>query len=288
MVAKTTERSRKYPEAKVKQIEELVDLIDEYEVIALAQLKGISSRVIQGIRSSLRGKTELKVSKNTLKKIAIDRADKPEIEKLKNHIEGSVALVFSNDNPFKLQRFLLDNTVPAEAKPGQIAPKDVVVPASPTDLNPGPVIGELNTVGIRTKVEKGKIVITSDSTIISEGEEVTEDQAAVLNRLGIKPFSVGLTLEIAFEDGDIIEGKNLIVDEDEILSQLVAAHQHALGVAFDAVYVTEGTVDMLIQKAHQQAVNVGVEVVYPTKSTINILLSKARSQAKTLDAKVKF
>lgn len=287
MVTQTTskEDNKDYPEVKVKQINELVDLINKYDVIALARLDGIASSVIQDIRANLRGKTVLKVSKNTLKKLAVEKSTKNGIEKLKDHLKGSVALVFSNENPFKLQRFLLSNTVPSGAKIGQVATNDVVIPAGGTDLNPGPVIGELNSVGIRTKVEKGKITIVSDSKIIKEGEVVTENQAKVLNRLGIKPFSVGLTLSIAFENGEIVKGNDLVIDEEAIMGNLVMAHQHALGLAIESAYITKGTIDALLAKANSKAVNLSVFSAYPTVSTIKLLISKANSEAAALEAK---
>lgn len=277
--------NKNYPKVKVKQINELVDLINKYDVIALSRLDGISSNVIQDIRANLRGKTVLKVSKNTLKKLAINSSKKSGIEKLNEHVKGSVALVFSNENPFNLQRFLLSNTVPAAAKIGQVASNDVIVPAGNTDLNPGPVIGELNSVGIRTKVEKGKITIIADSKIISEGDVVNENQVSVLNRLGIKPFTVGLTLAIAFEKGEIVKGSDLIVDEEAILGNLVLAHQQALGLAIETVYITEETIKELLAKANREAVNLSVSSAYPTVSTIKLLIAKANNEAVALEAK---
>ena len=48
---------------------------------------------------------------------------------------------------------------PAPAKEGQLAPFDIVVPKGPTPFGPGPIIGELQKIGLPAAIEAGKIGI---------------------------------------------------------------------------------------------------------------------------------
>ena len=62
---------KQYPQKKISQIQEIEDLLSKYSMIGLTNLDGISSNVLQKIRKTLRGDTEIKIAKNTLKRIAI-------------------------------------------------------------------------------------------------------------------------------------------------------------------------------------------------------------------------
>ncbi|WP_455465237.1 50S ribosomal protein L10, partial [Candidatus Hodarchaeum mangrovi] len=64
---------KKLNNKKVDQVNAIVDLATKYSVIGLADLSGISSKALQGIRSSMRvGDVQavIKVAKNTLKSLA--------------------------------------------------------------------------------------------------------------------------------------------------------------------------------------------------------------------------
>ncbi|MHA2343887.1 MAG: 50S ribosomal protein L10, partial [Candidatus Hodarchaeales archaeon] len=101
-------------------------------------------------------------------------------------------MIFTNTNPFKLQHYLSKNKVPAPAKTGQISTVDVYIPEGLTNLDPGPIISELGSIGLQTRIEKGKIRITKTAKVLSIGDTVSESHAAVLTRLNILPFSVSL------------------------------------------------------------------------------------------------
>lgn len=279
------------------QIETIIELIEQNSVVGLANLTGLSSKALQGIRSSLRLSKEIdgtiKVAKNTLKKLALDdisqKSGKKDLKKLIPHINGSCAMIFSNTNPFRLQKFLNQNQVPAPAKAGQISPVDVIVSEGATNLDPGPIISELSSIGLQTRIEKGKIKIMKSAKVLNTGDSVTESHAAVLTRLGIQPFKVGLRIEAVLEDGKIIEGSSLDVDEDKIISDLQTAYKEALFLAINPkiAYYTVTTIPLLLNKAISQVMSLSVESGYATQKTIDFLLAKALNQAKTLMKKIK-
>jgi len=66
------------------------------------------------------------------------------------------ALLFTKENPFKLYNKLQKSKSSAPAKAGQTAPSEIVVPKGPTPFAPGPIIGELGALGIKTAVENIK------------------------------------------------------------------------------------------------------------------------------------
>lgn len=283
------QRIHDIPQWKKDTVERLVQLLRSHEVIGIASLEGISSRALQEIRSALRGTAVIIVAKNTLKIRALQAvtSEKPGIEKLIEKINGSIAFILTNENPFKIQKLLQERTVPAEAKVGQVAPVDVVVPKGNTGLDPGPVIGELNRVGIDTRIENRKIHIAKDTVILKAGDVVTEDHYVVLNRLGIKPFKVGLEIRHAYYDGEVLDGQALIIDEEKTLQELISAYQRAFSLAIGIGYVTSQTLPTLIAKAVREAKALALEAGYPTKDSIGLLLAKGIAQAKALKEKAK-
>ena len=280
-------RSKTRQQRKEGQIDEIVKLSEQKSVIGLVDLSGISSKALQGIRSSMRsGEVEatIKVAKNTIKTLAFEKTGKKEILKLIPYINGSCAIIFTDTNPFKLQKFLNQNQVPAPAKTGQISPVDVFVSEGLTNLDPGPIIGELGSIGLQTRIEKGKIRISKTAKVLSKNDPVTEAHATVLARLGIQPFKVGLKLSTVLEAGELIDGSVLDVDEDQIVSDLQQANLNALILALNpkVMYYSELSTPFLLKTAVSQAIALSVASDYVTEKTIDLLLAKAVKQAEIL------
>lgn len=273
---------KQYPQKKVTQIQEIETLLSKYSMVGLTNLDGISSSVLQRIRKTLRGDTEIKVAKNTLKRIAINKVKtkNPKVGNLFEHVNGNTALIFSNKNPFSLQKFFNANRVAVSAKPGQIATDDVWVSGGPTDMSPGPVIGEFNSIGIRTSVEAGKIKINQDTKVLSAGEVITDTHASIFSKLGIKPLKMGIALNLALEEsGELLFAKDLNIDVEGILSDLETAYVHAFNLSVGIEYPTPANIGALLAQNASEAMNLSVGIAYPTKENIGMLLAKAVGEA---------
>ncbi len=267
-----------YPQKKIDQIQEMENLFKNYSMIGLTNLNGISSSVLQKIRKQLRGDTEIKVAKNTLKRIALDKAKtkNKNLANLFDHVKGNTALIFSNKNPFALQKFFNANRVAVAAKPGQIATDDVWVSAGATEMSPGPVIGEFNSIGIRTSVEAGKIKINNDTKVLSAGDVISDTHASIFSKLGIKPLKMGIALNLALEEtGELLFEKDLNIDVEAILDELVLEYTHAFNLSVGIEYPTPENIGTLVAMSSSEAMNLSVGVEYPTKENIGILLAKA-------------
>ncbi|UCE13867.1 MAG: 50S ribosomal protein L10 [Candidatus Heimdallarchaeota archaeon] len=290
MAVSTSQSERGYDKKK-DQIETIINLAEQSSVVGLVNLSGISSKALQGIRSSMRsGEVEavIKVAKNTIKTIALEKVGKEGLSKLVSYIDGSCAMIFSDTNPFKLQKFLNQNQVPAPAKTGQISPVDVYISEGLTNLDPGPIISELGVIGLQTRIEKGKIRIIKTAKVLSAGDTVTESHTAVLARLGIQPFKIGLKLAVVLENGELFEGSILDVDENEILSNLKKAYLDALSLAInpEVSYYSEQTTFILLKNAIFQAMSLSLDSGYITDKTVSFFLAKTSKQAEVLKEKV--
>ena len=239
----------------VKTVEDLKNLIETKKTILIASIKNLPASQFQEISKKLRGKAIVKVPKKNLILRALDSSSKAAIKDLKEKVEDSVTILFSDLDAFELASELLNNKSPAKAKAGQEAPEDIEIQAGPTDLIPGPAISELGALGIKIQIEKGKITIKEPRVIAKKGEKISSGAADVMNKLDIRPFSVGFIPLCAFDN---TEGKfyaELKIDKEATLEELKTAYGKALAFAVEIGYASEDTIKFLIGKAgmHERA-----------------------------------
>ena len=146
---------------------DLVELLEKYSVVAVADLQKVRSSQIQEIRKKLRGKADLIVAKNTILRKASDSmaSKKENVNKFAEGLTGSKVLIFTQMNPFELIMFLNKNKVRVPAKGGDIATSEIVVPAGNTGMQPGPVISEFNEAKVQTRIEGGSIFVAKDTVV---------------------------------------------------------------------------------------------------------------------------
>ncbi len=267
-------------ESKKKIVKEIVNLINQYPIIGAVNMENLPAPQLQKMRAHLRDKIEFAMTKKRLMKIALEKTkdSKKGIEKLEENFTGMPALIFTKENPFSLFKILKKNKSPAPAKAGQIAPKDIIVPAGPTTFAPGPIIGELAQIGIKSGVEGGKVAVKQDSVVAKRGDKIKPKVAEILTRLGIEPMEVGLDLVAAYEDGTIYTKYILDIDEDRFMADLKSAAISAFNVAMFVAYPTKDTINFLISKAFNDSKALGLSQDIIDEGIIDDLLAKAQRQ----------
>ena len=272
---------------KKDRVTELVRDMTENPIVAIVDLHGIPGQQIQSMRAGLREHAVLKMTKNNLLMLAIDEAAKarPGLEKLKEFVGGQCAMVATDMNPFKLFRQLEATKTAAPAKPGELAPMDIVVPKGPTPFAPGPIIGDLQKIGIPAAIEAGKIVVKKDATLVKQGEPIPTDVAAMLPKLEILPMIVGMDLRSAFEGGVIYGRSVLDIPEDYYTTMFATAAFNARALGVYIAFPTKETIVPLIQKAFRDSLGLSIEAAIPTKENIERLLARADMQMLALASK---
>ncbi|MCK4327539.1 MAG: 50S ribosomal protein L10 [Candidatus Diapherotrites archaeon] len=274
-------------EWKKKAVAGLEELIKAHPVIAISSIESLPASQFQEIREKLRDQAVVKVAKLKLLKLAFENSGVKGLGQLEGHMEGPTAVIFSDVNPFKLYNFLKKNKSMAPARAGQAAPYDIVVPKGDTGLPPGPALGELKVAGINARIDGGSIKVMKDSTVAKEGDTITEEQAAALSKLGLKPMEVGMTLEAALENGMIFTSEILDISEEETLSNIQKAYMSGFNLAFNAGYFMKENIETFLQKASTEARNLGVEASILDKGIVEDLLAKGEMQAKAISSLVK-
>ena len=272
---------------KIKEVEEITDLIKKYKVVGIANLQKVRAAQMQEFKKNLAEKVYMRVMKNTLIKLAIENCkEKPDLKKLEEHLEGSNVYIFTDEDPFKLALILERGKVKTTAKSGDLAAFDVVVPAGNTGQPPGPIISQLNAVGLPTRIESGSVWINKDTLVVKKGEAINERLASMLSKLGIKPVVSGLAMTYVYEDGLIITQEQLRIDLEETKHDVERAYADSLALSLSAAYPTEENMTILLQIAHSRAYALSLNAAIPTEETIEDLIRKANAEMLSLSSRL--
>jgi len=245
-------KNKNIPAVKIKAVKEMKDLFDNSKTILIASIKNIPSSQYQEIGKRLRGKAVVKVPKKKLAYLAIDASKREQVKALKEKLGDSFALLFSNLDAYELAGELIKNRSPSKAKAGQIAPDDIEIQAGPTDLVPGPAISELGALGIQIMIQGGKIEIKANKIITKKGEKISEKACDVMNKLGIKPFTIGFQPVCAFDADANIIYTELNIDVEGTLAEMKNLYSKGLAFAVAIGYANEDTIKLMLTKAYIQ------------------------------------
>ena len=98
-------------EEKQVIVDATVKLLDDYKLIGAAGLTKVGSGMLQDMRKQLRGRVTVRGIKNTLMRIAMERAGLEGTDDFLDTIKGQNIYIFSNGNPFELAMTLHRNKV---------------------------------------------------------------------------------------------------------------------------------------------------------------------------------
>ncbi|MDP3990481.1 MAG: 50S ribosomal protein L10 [archaeon] len=267
-------------EIKTKFVQELVKAIQDFPIVGIVNMANLPAQQLQVMRATLRNKgVKIIMARKKILTLALTKSGKENIAELEQKLKGMPAILLTRDNPFALYATLQKNKSEAPAKGGQISPKDIVVKEGPTNFAPGPIISELASVGIKTKVDGGKLAIINDVVVAREGDVISQKLAETLKRLDIKPMEVGLDLVAVWEDGLVFDSKQLHIDEAEYTHNFTQAAQWAFNLAVECAYPTAETVEILLQKAFREAKAVAVDGAVLNDETKDEILARSEQQA---------
>jgi large subunit ribosomal protein L10 len=277
--------SQQVLEEKISEVEEIKELLKAYKYIGIASLQKVRAAQLQELKKSLAGKVYMRVLKNTLTKLAMDHMEDSNIKKLDDYLEGANLFLFTDINPFKLALLLERGKVKTTAKSGDIAAMDVVIPEGSTGQPPGPIISQLNAVGLPTRIESGSVWVSKDTLVVRKGEPINERLAALLSKLGIKAVEAGLSMKVVLDEGLIITGGQLKVDVEATRKNIEQSSSEAFALTLTIVYPTNENINALLQIAHKEAYALALNATVPTKETIEDIIRKAHTQMLSLNTK---
>jgi large subunit ribosomal protein L10 len=284
-------KKKQIPQWKLDEINYLVDLFGKYKNIVVIEVGHINDKQIQSIKKILRGKAIIRMSKKSLQIRAIEQykkeSKKKNLEELSNNIPGQSSLVFTNMNIFELKKIFLENEWMVPAKPYEITPVDIWVPAGDTGLPTGQVISELNmTLRLPTRLENDTIWIREDTRTHKAGDLVDVKQAAVLKKLNIKPIESLIKIHYAWSDGEIIPEEILYMDMEKFQQDITSCYLSAQRLAIELGIIDDETIEPLIQKAHREAIGILLKMPIFIDDLMDEYIKKAVLNANILNSTI--
>lgn len=278
-----------YPPKKVQQVDRAKELSKKYSVVAASRLNKVRATQLMALKRDFRGSLEIAVVKNNLASLGLKKSGKPAIDGFIDELKGQNALIFTNDNPFKLYLIFEKNKVNLPARAGDVATEEVVVAAGNTGLAPGPVLSEFKEAGVPTKIDAGSIWITKDTVVAKPGDGINPKMAGFLARMGLKPIRAGVSIYLANFEGKNLKEQDVRIDLEEYRGWLATAMREAMGLAVEAAYPSKEVLPMLLAKGFAHAKSLATSAGYVSKDTVADVFGKGYAEASALlqAAKVK-
>jgi len=254
------------PLSKTKKTEycaKMTTMLNTYSKVFIVDVDNVGSQQMNITRKQMRGKAEILMGKNTLmRKVLKDFLEaNPDHyhASLEVKMAGNVGFVFTNYDLPKIRDLILANRVPAPARVGSIAPVDVSVPPGATGCDPGQT-SFFQVLQIPTKIVKGQIEITNVVSLIKKGDKVGSSEAALLQKLNIKPFSYGLKIDSIFDNGSQFSVDVLDIDDAQIIAKFSTALRAVAALSLQIGYPTQASLPHSIGNAFKSLVAIAVNL----------------------------
>lgn len=228
-------------EKKSAYIQRVMVILGTYSKFFVVTTDNVGSKAMQNTRLQMRGTAEILMGKKTLLRKALQMflEENPghPIAAIEPFMYGSTGFVFTNGDLGKVRDFIFANKVPAPARAGAVAPTDVTVPGGPTGCDPGQT-SFFQVLQIPTKIVKGQIEITSDVGLIKAGDKVGASEAALLDKLNIRPFEYGLKISTIYDNGSTFGAEVLDIDDSVLTNLFCTAIRNVAAVSLSLGYPT--------------------------------------------------
>ena len=249
--------------------------------IAIIDIHGVPAGAMIGMRADLRKNMKIQVAKKRLMKIAWARAgfNAEELDELYASAVQPALISSSSLNSFEMFSALKKTEAGRAAKPGDVAPYQIVVDKMDTGMPPGPIVGDLNSVGIPAKIMGGSVQIQKRTVILEEGEVFEGDLGMMLSKIGINPMVTGLRLCGTLEGGTLFAPATLDIDYEQFETDLISYAAGGFNLACNITWFTTQTMPTLLAKASREALAVALEAAVATADTLPHLVARAHVSA---------
>jgi large subunit ribosomal protein LP0 len=174
--------------------------------------------------------------------------DRPHLNVLLRQLTGNVGMIFSNGDLSEIKAVLDKQAREAPAKPGMLAPSDVTIQPGPTGLDPKQT-QFFQALNIQTKIVKAQIEIANPVKVIKEGDKVNQSQAALLEKLKIRPFEYKMHVRKVMDGGKLYPASVLNIKTEDIMKAFVTAGTNLTATSLGSGYIVPSAAQHLILNA---------------------------------------
>ncbi|KAG8390907.1 hypothetical protein BUALT_Bualt01G0132300 [Buddleja alternifolia] len=174
---------------------------------------------------------------------------------------GNVGLIFTKGDLKEVSEEVAKYKVGAPARVGLVAPIDVVVPPGNTGLNPSQT-SFFQILNIPTKINKGTVEIITPVELIKKGDKVGSSEAALLSKLGIRPFTYGLVVISVYDNGSVFSPDVLDLTEDDLMVKFALGVSMVASLSLAISYPSVAAAPHMFINAYKNVLAIAVETDY--------------------------
>ena len=262
---------------KVHVYNKTQEFFKKYKNIVIADVKDISTDKIQKIRHEIisLGETETLCGKTTVIQKAIhDMKDAAEGDlpkhlpekALEDFVEAMpgihLLIIFTNKDIAEISNITAKYIIEKQAKPGQISPVEIIIPAGPTGMDSSQ-IDYFQALKIPTKVMRNQLEITTATKILTVGQKITLSEINLMKKFNIKPYKHQMKIKKLLLNGKLYGEEILKVTNDYMKTKLEQGIKNVLGFSLAAHIPTQASAPHVISNAFRNicALSLGTNVL---------------------------
>lgn len=178
-------------------------------------------------------------------------------------------MIFTKGDLKEVSEEVAKYKVGAPARVGLVAPIDVVVQPGNTGLDPSQT-SFFQVLNIPTKINKGTVEIITPVELIKKGDKVGSSEAALLAKLGIRPFSYGLVVESVYDNGSVFNPEVLNLTEDDLVEKFAAGVSMITALSLAISYPTVAAAPHMFLNAYKNVLAVALATEYSFPQAENV------------------
>ncbi|WUR03308.1 60S acidic ribosomal protein P0 (RLA0) [Vairimorpha necatrix] len=243
-------------ESKVRKqntYEKAKECFKTFNKFALVSMDNIVSNQLKEMKRAWGSSSVFLTGKNTAIRRALKELNK---EEMLDKVKGNISLVFFKDDVKKIKEVIDEFERGSVAKVGDVSQSDVWIKAHVTGMTSDKT-GYFQTLGIPTKITKGKIEIMQDFLVLNAGDKVGPSQANLLALINIKPFRYKMKIFSIYEDGEFYCPSLIDVSEEDIKGIYSQAIRDVAMFSLGSEIITQASVPYEISKAFRSVLNFG-------------------------------
>lgn len=208
-----------------------------------------------------------------LKKTWKYRAD---LDLIVDNLKLNTGLIFTNGDLGAIKKVLDSEKREAPAKVGSIAPADVTVPAGPTGLDPKQT-QFFQALSIQTKIVKAQIEIVNPVQIIRADDKISPGQAALLDKLKIRPFEYKMHIKNVLDNGRCYNPAVLSITEADIIAVFQKSASNVTALSLGSGYIIGSAAGHLLANAFKNlaAVTMVTDYSFPAADKLKAIAASA-------------
>ena len=262
---------------KVHVYEKTQEFFKKYKNIVIADVKDISTDKIQKIRHEIisLGQTETLCGKTTVIQKSLNEmveASKGDLPKhlpkkaLDEFVEAMpglhLLLIFTNKDIAEISNITAKYVIEKQAKPGQLSPVEVIIPAGPTGMDSSQ-IDYFQALKIPTKVSRNQLEITTATKILHVGQKITLSEINLMKKFNIKPYRHQMKIKKLLLNGKCYGEEILKVTDDYMKTKLEQGIKNILGFSLASHVPTPASAPHIISNAFRNicALSLGTNVL---------------------------